>query len=54
MRAIMTRAQGRKLSQVARDAEIFSAPVSIELVRQIECQAIEFIRQSFPADESLE
>ena len=31
-----------------------SAAVSIELVRQIECQAIEFIRQSFLADEGLE
>jgi hypothetical protein len=50
----MARAQGRELSQVARDAKIFSAPVSIELGEQIECQAIEFLRQSFLADGGLE
>lgn len=51
---LMARARGMKLWQVAQDARIFPTPVSIELVSQVEHEAIEFIRQSFLEDGNME
>ncbi len=51
---LMARARGLDRRQIGQDRAIFSRPVGEERVRQIEREAVEFIRQSMVGDEGVE
>jgi RNA polymerase sigma factor (sigma-70 family) len=51
---LMARTRGLTFAQIGQDPKIFRRPVGEERVRQIESQAIDFIWQSFRADNGVD
>jgi RNA polymerase sigma factor (sigma-70 family) len=49
---LMARARGLAFAEIGQDATIFNRPVGKERARQIEREAIDFIRQSIRADDA--